>query len=49
MNDEMFGFHSGGVNVAYCDGHVDFISEDLDPRVQRQLVTRADEDGILLE
>jgi prepilin-type processing-associated H-X9-DG protein len=43
-NDEMFGFHPGGVNVTFCDGHVTFLREDLDPRIQRQLVTRAEGD-----
>lgn len=43
-NDEMFGFHPGGVNVAFCDGHVIFLREDLDSRVQRRLVTRSEGD-----
>jgi prepilin-type processing-associated H-X9-DG protein len=28
--------HSGGVNVAYCDGHVDFLSEDISTWVYAQ-------------
>ena len=44
MNDEMFGFHPGGVNVVFCDGHVTFLNEDLDTRVQRRLITRSDGD-----
>jgi prepilin-type N-terminal cleavage/methylation domain-containing protein/prepilin-type processing-associated H-X9-DG protein len=40
---ESYGFpnsaHSGGVNVAFCDGHLTFISESLDPVVYGQLMT----------
>ncbi len=39
-NDEVFGFHPGGVNVVYCDGHVDFLSDSLEPTTLRRLVTR---------
>ncbi|MEM8945879.1 MAG: DUF1559 domain-containing protein [Planctomycetota bacterium] len=39
-NDEIFGFHPGGVTVVYCDGHVDFLNEDLQTTVLRQMVTR---------
>jgi prepilin-type N-terminal cleavage/methylation domain-containing protein/prepilin-type processing-associated H-X9-DG protein len=45
-NDEMFGFHPGGVNVVFCDGHVTFLSEDVETRLLRRLVTRADGDVI---
>ncbi|MEM6655057.1 MAG: DUF1559 domain-containing protein [Planctomycetota bacterium] len=41
-NDEMFGFHPGGVLVAYADGHAEMIQEDLDPRVLRAAVTRSE-------
>jgi prepilin-type processing-associated H-X9-DG protein len=32
-------YHPGGVNVAFCDGHVRFISEDLDYLVYTLLMT----------
>lgn len=31
--------HTGGVNVAFCDGRVQFLSEDVSPRVFAQLLT----------
>ncbi|RUL88329.1 H-X9-DG-CTERM domain-containing protein [Tautonia sociabilis] len=33
--------HPGGVNVLFCDGHVDFIQETVDPTVWRGLSTRS--------
>ncbi len=33
--------HASGVNVLFCDGHVQFISETVDLRVWRSLATRA--------
>ncbi|MEM9186941.1 MAG: DUF1559 domain-containing protein [Planctomycetota bacterium] len=41
-NDEMFGFHPGGVLAVYADGHADFLPEDLDTRVLRAVVTRSE-------
>ena len=38
-NDEPFGFHTGGVNAVFGDGHVAFISKNIDPRVLRKLIT----------
>lgn len=38
-NDEPFGFHPGGVNCVFGDGHVAFLRDSLDPRVMRKLVT----------
>lgn len=32
-------FHSGGVNVAFCDGHVKFISQNIDGGVYAALVS----------
>jgi prepilin-type N-terminal cleavage/methylation domain-containing protein/prepilin-type processing-associated H-X9-DG protein len=33
-NDILFGsFHPGGVNFAYADGHIDFLSDDIAPQV----------------
>jgi prepilin-type N-terminal cleavage/methylation domain-containing protein/prepilin-type processing-associated H-X9-DG protein len=43
-NDEMFGFHVGGVNVVFCDGHVTLLRDDIDTRLLRRFVTRADGD-----
>jgi len=31
--------HSGGMNVAYCDGHSEFLREDIDYVVYQQLMT----------
>ncbi len=38
-NDEPFGMHPGGVNAVFGDGHMAFISNKIDPRVMRKLVT----------
>jgi prepilin-type processing-associated H-X9-DG protein len=39
-NDEIFGFHTGGANVAFCDGHVIFLRETIPTVTLRYLVTR---------
>lgn len=42
--------HRGGVNVAFCDGRVTFMSDDVSPSVFAQLITSAGSDhgqGIL--
>jgi prepilin-type N-terminal cleavage/methylation domain-containing protein/prepilin-type processing-associated H-X9-DG protein len=31
--------HAGGVNAAFCDGHIEFLNEEMDYRVYFQLVT----------
>ena len=31
--------HSGGVVVSFCDGHQQFVSEDIDYRVYQHLMT----------
>jgi prepilin-type processing-associated H-X9-DG protein len=31
--------HPGGVNVAFCDGHIIFLRESIEPRVYAQLMT----------
>ncbi|MCI0335477.1 MAG: DUF1559 domain-containing protein [Planctomycetes bacterium] len=40
---EQYGFphsnHPGGVNMAFCDGHLTFVAETLDPVVYGQLMT----------
>jgi prepilin-type N-terminal cleavage/methylation domain-containing protein/prepilin-type processing-associated H-X9-DG protein len=33
--------HPGGVNALFCDGHVAFVKDAVDPRVWRGLATRA--------
>ncbi|AMV39334.1 DUF1559 domain-containing protein [Planctomyces sp. SH-PL62] len=33
--------HPGGVNVLYCDGHVAFVGDGVDPSVWRAVATRA--------
>ena len=38
--------HQGGVNVAYCDGHVSLISGDVAMEVWRGIATRAAEDVV---
>jgi prepilin-type processing-associated H-X9-DG protein len=40
-NDELFGFHTGGVNVVFGDGHVQFIQEGINPVVAATLVSRS--------
>ena len=37
-----YSFHTGGMNVALCDGSVRFLSENLDKSVISRLVGRAD-------
>ena len=44
-NDEIFSFHPGGAHVAYCDGHVELLSNDTHHRVLRALVSRAGGDA----
>ncbi len=40
-NEEIFSFHPGGAHAVFCDGHVAFLRESIDPRTLRKLVTRA--------
>jgi prepilin-type N-terminal cleavage/methylation domain-containing protein/prepilin-type processing-associated H-X9-DG protein len=41
-NDEIFSFHTNGANVVFLDGHVTFITEDIDALVMRRLVTASE-------
>ena len=38
-NDEIFGFHPGGVNALFGDGSVRFLKESLNILTQRSLIT----------
>lgn len=38
-NDEVFSFHNAGANVLFADGHVVFLSEDIDFVTFRRLMT----------
>lgn len=40
-NDELFSFHTGGCHILMCDGRVQFLSDSVDYRVLRNLVTRS--------
>ena len=39
-NDELFSFRVGGVHTLLCDGHVQLLSDRIDYKVLRALVTR---------
>jgi prepilin-type N-terminal cleavage/methylation domain-containing protein len=41
-NGEIFSYHPAGAHVMLCDGSVQFLAEQVDPRVVRKLVTRAE-------
>jgi prepilin-type N-terminal cleavage/methylation domain-containing protein/prepilin-type processing-associated H-X9-DG protein len=41
-NDEIFSFHGSGANILFMDGHVSFISDDIDAVVMRRLVSAAE-------
>ena len=38
-DDEIFGFHPGGVNALFGDGSVRFLKESLNIVIQRSLIT----------
>jgi prepilin-type N-terminal cleavage/methylation domain-containing protein/prepilin-type processing-associated H-X9-DG protein len=42
-NDEPFGFHGNGVNTLFCDGHVTFLPNTIDPLSLRRLCTPAEQ------
>lgn len=48
-NEEIFSFHPGGAHVVFCDGHVAFLKESIDPRELRKLVTRNGSEVATLE
>ena len=41
-NDEIFSWHGPGANVVFLDGHVTFLSQDIQPVVLRYLVSSAE-------
>jgi prepilin-type processing-associated H-X9-DG protein len=41
-NDEIFSFHGPGANVVFMDGHVTFLSENIDALVIRRLVSSSE-------
>jgi len=45
-NDEIFSNHGAGANVLFMDGHVKFISEEIDPTIMRKLVSASQRDNI---
>jgi prepilin-type processing-associated H-X9-DG protein len=45
-NDEIFSFHGAGANVVFGDGSVHFLSDGIDLRVLRSLVTRSGKESI---
>ena len=32
-NEETFSFHPGGAHLTFCDGHVQFVSDDIEARI----------------
>jgi len=40
-NQDVYSFHQGGANILFVDGHVRFVSADIDIREFVKLVTRA--------
>lgn len=38
-NDEIFSFHTGGAQVVFCDGHVEFLTASMNAVITRALVT----------
>ena len=41
--------HSGGVNLAFCDGHVRFIPDEIDTTVWRNLGAIADGNSVVID
>jgi prepilin-type N-terminal cleavage/methylation domain-containing protein/prepilin-type processing-associated H-X9-DG protein len=39
VNDEAFSFHANGCNTLFCDGHVSFLRDNIDPIAFRRLLT----------
>ncbi|MGB8852354.1 MAG: DUF1559 domain-containing protein [Pirellulales bacterium] len=45
----IYAFHTGGANIAMCDGAVRFVSEDTSVQVLGQLATRAGGEAVSLD
>jgi len=45
----MYAFHTGGANIAMCDGSVRFVGEDTSVQVLGQLATRAGGEAVSLD
>jgi prepilin-type N-terminal cleavage/methylation domain-containing protein/prepilin-type processing-associated H-X9-DG protein len=41
-NDEIFSFHTGGANIGFADGHVQFVQDSINPVTMAELVARSD-------
>ena len=41
-NDELFSFHPAGAYSVFCDGHVHLLTDNMDFKVLRALVTRSE-------
>jgi prepilin-type processing-associated H-X9-DG protein len=39
LSDKLLSRHPGGVNVAFCDGHMQFISDNIDITAFKMLMT----------
>jgi prepilin-type N-terminal cleavage/methylation domain-containing protein/prepilin-type processing-associated H-X9-DG protein len=46
LNDEPFAFHPAGCNAVFADGSVHFLSERVDPKSMRAMVSRAEGDEL---
>jgi prepilin-type N-terminal cleavage/methylation domain-containing protein/prepilin-type processing-associated H-X9-DG protein len=40
-NDEIFSFHTGGAQMVFGDGHVQFVTQNINPVVMASLVSRS--------
>ena len=45
-NEEMFSFHTGGVQAVYGDGHVQFVRDSITPQVLRAICTASGGESI---
>ena len=41
QNNELFSDHPGGVNLAFCDGHISYVNEAIDQDILIATLTRA--------
>ncbi len=48
MSDHVSSFHGGGSVVAFCDGHVQFVRDDIEYRVYQHLMTPSSSDAALM-